>query len=109
MEELKNMGISAETIAWLEDNTTDGEQTSICLCMARLTSSILYLREIGVKDSVIEEILRTDHHVLMPGRTHLEHALSKLDHPDSEIKNIPAFVDAINKDLGYMDYLMNIA
>lgn len=101
MEYLIKIGISKEVIQEIKDNSTKGEIESIINCMGRLESSILYLRELGVKNSVIEEILVTDHHILLPGRKHLEVALSKL-------KDVNDFVKAINEHVEYMEYLENI-
>lgn len=102
MECLKNLGISLETINYLKDSCIEEELESIEHCIDRIESSILYLREIGVKNSVIEEILRIDFHVLMPGRKYLEKSLYKL-------KSVDDFVKAINEHVEYMDYLMNIS
>lgn len=102
MEYLIKIGISKEVLDKIKENSTKGEIESIINCMGRLESSILYLRELGVKNSVIEEILTIDHHVLLPGRKHLEVALSKLN-------NINDFVSAINEHVEYMNYLENIS
>ena len=102
MEYLIKIGISKEVVQEIKDNSTKGEIESIINCMGRLESSIIYLRELGVKNSVIEEILVLDYHVLMPGRKHLEVALSKLN-------NINDFVQAINENVEYMEYLENIS
>lgn len=102
MEYLIKIGISKDVLDKIKENSTKSEIESIINCMGRLESSILYLREIGVKNSVIEEILVIDHHILLPGRKHLEIALSKL-------KNINDFVVAINEHVEYMQYLENIS
>lgn len=102
MEYLIKLGISKEVVEEVVKNSTKGEIESIINCMGRLESSILYLRELGVNNSVIEEILVRDYHVLMPGRKHLEASLSKL-------KDINQFVVAINEHVEYMDYLTNIS
>ena len=102
MEYLIKLGISKSVIDELKENLTKGEKESIENCLGRLESSILYLREIGVKNHRIEEILLLDHHMLMPGRAHLEVALSKLN-------NIDDFVAAINERVEYMEYLGNIS
>lgn len=102
MEYLIKIGISKEVLDDMKEDCTKAEIEGIINCMGRLESSILYLRELGVKNSVIEEILIIDHHVLLPGRKHLEVALSKL-------QSIDDFVVAINEHIEYMDYLKNIS
>lgn len=102
MEYLIKIGISKEVVEEVKDNLTKGELESIINCMGRLESSILYLRELGVRNDVMEKKLIIDHHVLMPGRSHLEIALSKLN-------NVNDFVVAINEHVEYMDYLRNIS
>ncbi len=102
MEYLIKIGISKDVLDTLKENCTKSELDSIVNCMGRLESSVLYLRDLGVRNDVIEEILVIDHHVLLPGKTHLEVALSKL-------KDIKQFVTAINEHVEYMDYLRNIS
>lgn len=102
MEYLIKIGISPKVVEFLKQDCTDIEKDAIGNCMGRLESSILYLREIGVLNSVIEEILMEDYHVLMPGRELLEKSLSHID-------SIEKFVSLINQDIEYMDYLTNIS
>lgn len=102
MEYLVSIGISKEVLDELKEDLTKGEIESINNCLDRLESSILYLREIGVKNSVIEEIILLDYHVLMPGRKYLEIALSK-------IQDVNYFVAALNENIEYVEYLRNIS
>ena len=102
MDYLIKIGISNRVLEELNNNCTDLEKETIVNCLGRLESSILYLRELGVRNDVIEEILIRDYHVLMPGRKHLEASLDKL-------ADINQFVSAINEHVEYMDYLTNIS
>lgn len=102
MQYLIKLGISKSTLDFLKTNCTKEEIISITNCMSRLESSILYLRELGVNNEIIEQIIMIDYHVLMPGRKHLEIALSKL-------QDINQFVSSINEHVEYMDYLRNIS
>ena len=53
MEYLIKIGISKEVIQEIKDKSTKGEIESIINCMGRLESSILYLRELGIKNDSI--------------------------------------------------------
>ena len=101
VELLEGFDISLKTTNILEENLTSSEKEELENCIERFYSAITYLREIGVSNETIEEIILEDHHVLIAGRKNIETALSK-------INNIQGFVQMLNNDVNYMSFLKNI-
>lgn len=97
MSFLEDIGISLNTIQILEENCTNIEKKEAYDCCERIFSSIRYLRSIGVLDSVIENILIEDHHILIPGEKYLKRAISKVDEK--------VLVSYLNNNVNYMYYL----
>ena len=97
MEFLLDLNISEITIELLDDIYSDVEKEEIITCQNEITSSIKYLRNIGIKDNVIEEILIDDYHFLTPGEFYLKKAVSKVDQK--------SLVIALNENLDYAFYL----
>lgn len=99
MEFLTELNISSETINLIDEVYSDVEKDEIIMCQIEIVSSIKYLRELGVIDKMIEEILVEDYHILTPGRLYLKKAVAKV--------NKDALVSALNKDISYSKYLKN--
>ena len=100
-ELLEGFDLSNETVDSLEDVLTVGEKRELENCIERFYSSIMYLREIGVNNETIENIILEDHHILIAGRKNIERALSKFN-------NLQGFVQLLNEDLSYMSHLKNV-
>ncbi len=99
-ELLEGFDLSNETIKTLEKICSDNEKKELENCIDRFYSSIMYLREIGVTNNTIEQIILTDHHILLAGKENIQRALSK-------ISNLNAYVSLLNNDISYMDNLKN--
>ena len=97
MKFLDEMGISEETIEILEDMCNEDEKEAALSSADKLYSSILYLRNIGITNQAIEEILIEDHHVLLVGKEKLDRAISKTDRA--------SLIKALNEDVRYITYL----
>lgn len=95
MDFLKEVNISEETIDYLNSNINEQELNSIYLYVEDIESAIKYFQEIGV--TVVENLLKYDFHIFMPGRETLERAISKLDKQ--------SFVSALNQDIRYIKIL----
>lgn len=99
-ELLEGFYLSEEIINFLEEICSDSERREIKNCVGRFYSSVMYLREIGVTNKTIEDIIAIDHHVLLAGKDEIKRALSKID-------NLNDFVALLNSDIKYMNYLKN--
>ncbi len=100
-ELLDGFDLSKETIMALEEVCTEDEVKELENCIDRFYSSIMYLREIGVNNDTIENIIKEDYHILIAGRTNIERALKK-------INNLDGFIQMLNNDIKYMSYLKNV-
>ena len=101
MDSLIEINISSDVVESMKICYSENEINSIETNPKDLVSSILLLREIGVSEDIINEILIFDYHVLMPGRKALLNALSK-------IGDIPKFFDSLNEDITNLEYLTDI-
>jgi len=99
MNFLLDLGVEEQVLDFLNDNLLETEKTSIELNSDNISSSIKYLKSIGVKLKTIEEILYEDYTILMPGESKLKVAVSNTD---SEL-----FVKQLNENPKYMIYLKN--
>lgn len=99
-ELLDGFDLSKETIDFLEETCSPSERRELENCIDRFYSSIMYLREIGVTNKTIEDIITTDHHILLAGKENIKRALSKID-------NLNAYVTLLNSDIKYMNNLKN--
>jgi len=94
---LKEFNISDNTIKILDENFTPEEVEEANSLADRLYSSIVFLRNIGVSENIIESILIEDHHILLVGDKMLKKSVSKV--------NQEALVNALNQNVNYMYYL----
>lgn len=101
MDQRNHFNISQESIDLMKLNYSQAELDSMKNNQSKLLSSIMLLKEIGVTDKTIEEILICEYSVLMPGREYLIRALAK-------IGDVRKFVSLLNEDINYVDYLSDI-
>lgn len=98
MDFLRSLNYSDESINLIKVNHSDGEIKDIINRQDSVISSILYLRELGVSEDRIMDLLIGEHHLLLPGREYLEKAIAK-------INNVSEYVRKLNEDITYADYL----
>jgi len=100
MDFLKEFEISDETINVIKENFCIQDQEEIINSQDRIYSSILYLREIGVNNNIIEDIILEDYSLLVPGEDKIRFALSKIGEKE--------FVRLIEEDFMNYKYLNDI-
>ena len=101
MEQVNQFNISQESIDLIKLNYSQDELDSMRNNQNKIESSIMLLKEIGVTDKTIEDIIVCEYNVLIPGREYLIKALAK-------IGDIQKFVSLLNEDINYIDYLSDI-
>lgn len=97
MEYLLELNFDKSKYEEIQNIYTEEEKREISTCEDTITSSIFYLRSIGVNNSTIENIMLYDYHILVPGEKYLKKAVSKV--------NKEQLVLAINSNIEYSRYL----
>ena len=100
MDFLSNLGITNETIQSIKHQCIDDVEISqFYLYKSSIESSVLLMRRIGVRQEAIEEILKENFRIFLPGEEYLKDVLAK-------INDINSFVEKLNSDpIQYCDYL----
>lgn len=97
MDYLLELGIRRKTVDILNSNLLDIEKQELVFLEDRVTESIIYLMQIGIKIEAIDDILLEDYHILIPGKDKLQKAIGK--------HGGDSFVRMINENSDYMNYL----
>ena len=100
MKLFEEFGLRKEIVDRLTYGLTEESLKNIMVRSSDIFSSIQYLRQVGVNENVIEDILLNDYELLVPGEDKIKKAFEKF--------NGINLVTLLNSNSEYMYYLENI-